>query len=44
MLAELGSQIAFEGSSTMAEIRKIREPIIEMIKEKFVEEVECEND
>ena len=43
-LVILGSQIAFEGSSTMVEINKRREPIIETLKEKFVEEEECEKD
>lgn len=37
----MGSQIAFEGSSTMVEIRRRRGPIIETLKEKFVEEEEC---
>ena len=35
VLAALGSQIAFEGSSTRIEVSKQKEFIIEMLKEKF---------
>ena len=41
VLAILGSQIAFEGSSTRVEVKKQREFIIEVIKEKFPKKEEC---
>ena len=42
-LAALGSQIAFEGSSTRIEVSKRKESIIEMLKERFQEE-RCKED
>ena len=41
MLAALGSQIVFEGSSTKIEVNKWKESIIEVLKERFQEE-KCE--
>ena len=42
-LAALGSQIMFEGDSTIVEVSKRKESIIEVLKEKFQEE-QCEGD
>ena len=44
VLAALGSQIAFEGSSTRVEINKWRESIIETLQERFPEKQGCEED
>ena len=43
-LAALGSQIAFEGTNARVEIKKWRESIIEILKEKFTEKEECKED
>ena len=43
VLAALGSQIAFEESSTRIEVNKRKESIIEMLKKRFQEE-RCEDD
>ena len=40
-LATLGSQIAFEGGSASVEIKKWRESIIEILKDKFLEKEDC---
>ena len=42
-LAALGLQIMFEGDSTIVEVSKRKESIIEVLKEKFQEE-QCEGD
>nr|XP_023879005.1 uncharacterized protein LOC111991468 [Quercus suber] len=42
-LAALGSQIMFEGDSTIVEVSKRRESIIDMLREKFREE-QCDGD
>ena len=42
-LAALGSQIMFEGDNTMVEVNKREESIIEVLKERFLEE-QCEGD
>ena len=44
VLATLGSQIAFEGSSTRVEINKWRESIIETLQERFPEKQGYEED
>ena len=44
VLAALGSQIAFEGSSTRVEINKWRESIIETLQERFPEKQGYEKD
>ena len=44
VLAALGSQIAFKGSSTRVEINKWRESIIETLQERFPEKQGCEED
>ena len=44
VLAALGSQIAFEGSSTTVEVKKQKESIIEALKERFLERETCEKD
>ena len=43
-LAMLGSQIAFEGSSTTIEVSKYRESIVEILPERFQEEQGFEED
>ena len=43
-LAALALQIAFEGSSTIVEIKKQKESIIEVLKERFLEREGCEKD
>lgn len=43
-LGTLGSQIAFEGSSTKVAINKRRELIIEVLHERFLEIQECKKD
>ncbi|XP_075654970.1 uncharacterized protein LOC142625158 [Castanea sativa] len=43
VLAALGSQIIFEGDSTKIEVSKRKESIVEMLKERFLEE-QCEED
>ena len=40
----MGSQIAFEGTNARVEIKKRRESIIEILKEKFPEKEECKED
>jgi len=40
----LGSQIAFEGSSTKVEVNKRKESIDEILQEIFQEKQECEED
>ena len=42
-LAALGSQIMFEGDNTKVEVNKRKESIIEVLKERFLEE-RCEGD
>ena len=42
-LAALGSQIMFEGDNTKLEVNKRKESIIEVLKERFLEE-RCEGD
>ena len=42
-LAALGSQIMFEGDNTRVEVSKREESIIEVLKERFLEE-RCEGD
>ena len=42
-LAALGLQIMFEGDNTRVEVSKREESIIEMLKERFLEE-QCEGD
>ena len=43
-LVALGSQIAFEGSSSTVEVKKQKESIIEALKERFPERETCEKD
>ena len=43
-LVALGSQIAFEGSSTTVEVKKQNESIIEALKERFPKRETCEKD
>ena len=43
-LAALGSQIAFEGSSTNVKVNKRRESIVEILQERFQDEQGCEED
>ena len=40
----MGSQITFKGSNARVEIKKRREPIIEILMEKFSEKEECKED